>query len=505
MSYPLVETPYAEVFTVDTIPEKYNKAEIGEIWDRPPDEFTVSVKQLIDPFRTWYTNPNPFAIGIFGIDKGDGGKGRWTAEFAQLITDRYGVSGIAERPSGGGGSGHSWYPKGIEELFIHSALPCAPEPWKLIGGRGELLRPDQVEVELDRFRQHGMDTSPKRIAIDYSTPLAWDAHVLRDIAQEEARGDKKVGTTKSGVGPAAEDYAGRHILRWKVLTLSDEELTQVVTDEVERQNRQLKAWGSDHELIVEDAVSKFLTWKERLGQYVTNTRPAVIEALRNGYLLEEGAQGFGISLDTGWQGAVSSTDSGPGAFARRHRTSVLNLGWRLGSGKFGPTCVGSHIIHAAPPLEDQKKLYERTAERGAPERGAVSGRPRKYLIYNVPEAEGARDTYLLNGQLLAKADVFGGAVDLYYIGLDYVLADGTITSEYDPDDPRMRQDGVKMRVLKVDCWGNVNGLDDWRDAPRELRSTVATISYLTKLPVVAFGTGPRYGESVIADGFLERD
>lgn len=499
------EFPYAEVYTIDTIPQEFGRAQIGKIWDNPPESLGVSYYRHVAPFSTWYSTPNPRAIEFVGPDKGDGGKGRWVAEIGQRWLDLYGKWGDAVRPSGGAGSGHSFHPKGIDELFINSVLPCAPEPWKLIAGRGELTRPDKLLAELERYKNYGINTSPERIAVDFATPLAWEAHVARDIAQEEARGDKKVGTTKSGVGPAAEDYAGRHILRWKVLTLSDEELRQAVTEEVIRQNRQLKAWGSSQQFRVDETVAQFLKWKEQLGPYVTNTRPSLNENLRNGLLLSEGAQGFAISLDTGWEGAVSSTDSGPGVFSRRYRTSMLRFGWRVGATKFGPTCVGSHIVHAAPPREDQEKLYGRTAERGAPEAGAVSGRKRQYRLYNVPETIAARDTYLLNGQALVKADVFGGVVDRYNIGLDYVLSDGTVTSEYDPDDPRMREDGVKMRVLRVDCWPRVEGLDHWQDAPRELKATVATISHLTQLPVVAIGTGPRYGESIIADGFLERD
>ena len=52
-----------------------------------------------------------------------------------------------------------------------------------------------------------------RLKISPACPLILPYHVELDLAREEARGRKKIGTTGRGIGPAYEDKAARRGLR----------------------------------------------------------------------------------------------------------------------------------------------------------------------------------------------------------------------------------------------------------------------------------------------------
>ena len=474
--------------TVDTDPD------LNEIWENPPKHLIANDLSIRFAGQQRVV-PNTNAIGIFGAQKGDESKGTWSYRYSHLRP----AGGVAIR-AGGPGAGHMIRPENESEEVGFRMLPTSiDDGWVKIAGRGELVVPELVINEMQILKRLGYNPTPKNIMIDGAAFLAWDAHIQRDIAEEKSRGKDAIGTTKSGVGPAASDYTARVGLRMDCLLKTKQETERLVQDEVERQNRILTSLPSEFNLDPNETLEKFKEWVKILGPYIGNTYPVVTRALKeNGNLIFEGAQAFGISLDTGFRGSVTSTDSGPGSFTRRYRTSENRLGWRIGVLKLVPTCVGNHVIHSPLSQEHQEPLYLRTEERGRPEAGTVSGRRRKYYWLSVPEICAAIETYNLNALVLAKVDAVDTLPEIRF-GVEYVFPDGYTTTDYDPDDPRMLDERTRMNTLKLDGWKtSTAGLNTFEDAPRQLRAAVATLEHLTNLPIVAIGTGPAFHEAIYA-------
>ena len=63
------------------------------------------------------------------------------------------------------------------------------------------------------MRTQGIDVTPASLRIaENATLISADAPAL-DRAREAARGDRKIGTTGRGIGPAYEDKAARRAIR----------------------------------------------------------------------------------------------------------------------------------------------------------------------------------------------------------------------------------------------------------------------------------------------------
>lgn len=471
--------------TVDQIPE------INEIWLNPPTS-------LITDRASLDLGINLNAIGFAGAQRGDEAKGRFVYELSHLYHNE-GQDGVAARIGGGPGAGHTFSPENAAEDIVFRMLPSAVDnDWSQVAARGELVRPDIVIKEMAMLEQRGYDVSPKRIMIDGSAFLAWPAHVERDKAEEELRGDKKVGTTQSGVGPAASDYTGRHGMRMRDLLLPPEELRKKIIEEVDRQNRLLKAFLSEKQFDPEEVFMTFTEYASKLHAHIQNTYPIMVPALTRGVFVAECAQAFTLGIDTGFQGSTTSTDTGFGPLSKRYRVSENYLGWRVGVAKLVPTFVGRHMNHSPLPTSASELLYQRTSERGRAESGSVSGRKREYYWLSIPEIRAAIATFGLNSLAVAKLDVADGLDEIHF-GMEYVFPDGTRTSDFDPDDERMMDSETRMNTLRLPGWKeSTAGLQNFEDAPRNLRAAMATLSKLVGVPIIAGGTGPNFGEAMYA-------
>lgn len=488
-------TPHTpEVRTVADVPE------IDQIWQASKDALITDLNSLTAGI-TLPRLANPNAAAFLGIQGGDEAKATWVNRFSRVREQ-----GVGVRIGGGSNAGHVRIPEGFDKEETNRMLPVTDgDGWTKVVGRAVLARPDLVVNEIHRLGERGNDNSPKKVMVDGMTFLAWDAHVERDIAQEMQRGEKAVGTTKSGVGPAAEDYAGRSGMRFGDLRLSPHELKDRVTEEVERNNRILKALNSQVQYDPDDVYQKMLMLSEILGPYIQNTLPIVKGALENGgNFAAEGAQAFRLGRDTGIPGSVTSTNCGLNTLELNYVTSRDKVGHRIGVAKLVPTLVGNHVIHSPLSEEDQEVMYNRTAERGLPEEGAVSKRKRLYSDLNMPELLAAIETYGINAVVLSKMDAVDNKRKIR-IGMEYVFPDGERSRRYDPGDSRMRDSRTYVNSLEMDGWmQDTAGMTDLRDAPHQMLAVVRTVSHLAGVPVVAIGTGPHFEEYAATQGSIFR-
>ena len=142
---------------------------------------------------------------ILGAQWGDEGKGK--------ITDRYSRDAdMVVRYQGGNNAGHTIVVEG--QRFALSLIPSGvlyPQVTPVIGN-GTVVDPAVLIREMDELVERDID--PSRVRVSGNAHVIMPYHRAIDHAREVKKGDKKIGTTGRGIGPAYEDKATRRGVRF---------------------------------------------------------------------------------------------------------------------------------------------------------------------------------------------------------------------------------------------------------------------------------------------------
>src|SRR5437870_5748090 len=170
-------------------------------------------------------------IAVLGAQWGDEGKGK----IVDLLTPNF---AIVARYQGGHNAGHTVYagstkiilrllPSGI----LHPHVTCAI-------GNGVVIDPKALFDEIEELRQLGYDVTD-RLIISEKAHLILPYHRELDLLAEPRRGERKIGTTSRGIGPAYEDKIGRRGVR--IGDLADESpdgpFVSAIRENVDTRNR----------------------------------------------------------------------------------------------------------------------------------------------------------------------------------------------------------------------------------------------------------------------------
>ncbi len=145
-------------------------------------------------------------VAVVGAQWGDEGKGKivdWLSERADVVV----------RFQGGANAGHTLVVGNVE--YKLSLLPSGVvRPGKLsIIGNGVVVDPWALIAEIDVMRKKGLLISPETLRVADNAALILPSHGALERAREERRGEKRLGTTGRGIGPAYEDKVGRRAVR----------------------------------------------------------------------------------------------------------------------------------------------------------------------------------------------------------------------------------------------------------------------------------------------------
>ncbi len=144
-------------------------------------------------------------VTVIGAQWGDEGKGKivdWLASRADVVV----------RFQGGHNAGHTLVVG--NQVYKLSLLPSGVVSGKLgIIGNGVVVDPQALLAEIARIAEQGLNVTPETLKIAENVPLILPVHGALDRAREAARGDRKIGTTGRGIGPAYEDKVARRAIR----------------------------------------------------------------------------------------------------------------------------------------------------------------------------------------------------------------------------------------------------------------------------------------------------
>ena len=152
------------------------------------------------------TAMNARNVVVIGTQWGDEGKGK----IVDWLTDR--AQGVV-RFQGGHNAGHTLVIGGVKTVLHLIPSGILRNDVDCFIGNGVVLSPDALLAEMDELEQHGVKNVVARLIVSEACPLILPYHAALDRAREAARGEKKIGTTGRGIGPAYEDMVARRALR----------------------------------------------------------------------------------------------------------------------------------------------------------------------------------------------------------------------------------------------------------------------------------------------------
>ena len=297
-------------------------------------------------------------IAVVGMQWGDEGKGK--------IVDLLGQDAdVGVRFNGGNNAGHSVETKELGRRKVH-LLPSVAfrSGVKAVLGNGMVFDPVVLMNEISYVRQDNPDLD---LVIDGRAHLIFPHHKQRDAKEEADRGSRKIGTTKSGNGPAYSDkYARRGIIASDLL-LPEKNMRDVV--------EQMVSSSSGTKLEVIYMMDFLQKCGESLRRYIGDGSMIINDAYEMGQdIIFAGAHGTMLDIDHGTYPYVTSSNCiasevGPGCgFDPRLLTSVIGVvkaySTRVGAGGY-------------PSAEGMSSATESTIRDIGREYGTTTGRPRK--------------------------------------------------------------------------------------------------------------------------------
>ena len=419
-------------------------------------------------------------VAVVGAQWGDEGKGKivdWLSERADVVV----------RFQGGHNAGHTLVVGNVE--YKLSLLPSGVVRGKLsIIGNGVVVDPWALLAEIETMRGKGLDISPKNLKLADNAALILPSHGALDRAREERRGDKKIGTTGRGIGPAYEDKVGRRAIR--VCDLADEQALEDRVDEVLLHHNALLRGLNAPEVDRKELLDRLREVAPKVLPYAETCWRVLDEVRRSGRrILYEGAQAAMLDVDHGTYPYVTSSNTLAGQVAAGAGISPSAIGFVLGICKAYTTRVGSGPF----PTELTDTIGQTLGERGR-EFGVVTGRPRRCGWFDAVMVRQAIKFGGIDGIALTKLDVLDGFEEIkictgYKRGgqaYDYLPPGKTAQAEIEPvyeSFPGWRE--------------STRGARSWADLPAQAIKYIRRIEELIGAPVAMLSTSPEREDTVL--------
>ena len=420
-------------------------------------------------------------VVVLGTQWGDEGKGK----IVDLLTDK---ASFVVRYQGGHNAGHTLVIDG-EKTVLH-LIPSGilRANVKCVIGNGVVLSPEAFLKEMSMLEQRGVPVK-ERLLLSEACPLILPFHVELDKARELARGDKPIGTTGRGIGPAYEDKVARRGLRVGDLfnpELFAEKLKTVMDLHNFTLTQYYKVPAVDYQTTLDNA----LAIAEILKPLVVDVTDLLDRARKAGQeIMFEGAQGTLLDIDHGTYPYVTSSNTTAGGVATGAGFGPRYLDYVLGIVKAYTTRVGSGPF----PTELGCEVGEHLGVKGH-EFGATTGRPRRCGWLDLPALKYA---IMINGvtQLfMMKADVLS-ILDEIKVCTDYKLKDGTVTQEMPF---QLVDEDVEPVYETLPGWKkDITGVRNFSDMPEELKSYIRYIEEKTGVPIKIVSVGPDRKQTII--------
>lgn len=340
---------------------------------------------------------------LIGAQWGDEGKGR----FVDWLSSQ---ANIVARYAGGDNAGHTVAVEG--EVYKMHLIPSGVLHAGVVAvmGNGMVINPVNLVVEMARLREQGVEITPENLVISTRAHIITPGHIELDRAKEIARGDKAIGTTLRGIGPAYLDKTGRKGIRIGQM-LDVEVFADVMADSTSDTNAILTRDGFET-VDFKAHVQKYIDAAHELRPFIKDTTVYLNERLKAGArILCEGAQGTLLDVDHGSYPFVTSSSPTVGGAMIGLGIGPTHVDRVVGVAKAFSTRVGGGAMPTELDGEIAAKLRG-SGDNYWDEFGTTTGRPRRCGWL---DAVMLRYSTMVNGYtelMLTKMDILSGFDEL---------------------------------------------------------------------------------------------
>jgi adenylosuccinate synthase len=424
---------------------------------------------------------------VLGAQWGDEGKGK----IVDLLTPGF---SIVARYQGGHNAGHTVYAGGrkfvlhlIPSGILHPGVVC-------IIGTGVVVDPVALFAELDELEGMGIDVTGRLLVSD-KAHLILPYHREMDVLSEARRGDRKIGTTSRGIGPAYEDKIARRGVRVGDLAddSSDGPLALAIRENVAARNRVV----GDHAMDWEAVLGELRRAHPRMEPLIADTSLYLHRAFAAGKrVMFEGAQGTLLDIDHGTYPFVTSSSATAGGAATGLGIGPRSIGAVLGVAKAYITRVGSGPL----PTELSNAMGERLRETGQ-EFGASTGRPRRCGWFDAVAVRYAARINGIDALAITKLDVLDG-FDTIEVCTGYRCGNDVI-DEMPGDTAQLAACTPIYETLKG--WSRpTQGVTRYADLPIEAQQYIARLEQICGVPAAIVSTGSDRDHTIIREDAFPR-
>ncbi len=328
---------------------------------------------------------------LLGLQWGDEGKGK----IVDVLAPQYEV---VARFQGGPNAGHTLEFDGIKHVLHQIPSGIFRSQILNIIGNGVVLDPIILKKEIEALGKFSIDYR-KNLVISKKATIIIPTHKLLDAAYEQAKGDKKIGSTLKGIGPTYQDKIGRSALRIGDILSPDFKEKYVTLLEKHKSTLSFYSYPLDALEEMERQFFEAIEFVKTLplidSEYTVNE---ALEAKKR--ILAEGAQGSLLDIDFGSYPFVTSSNTMAAGACTGLGVAPSKIGEVFGIFKAYCTRVGSGPF----PTELLDSTGEAMRKEGN-EFGSTTGRPRRCGWLDLPSL---KYSIMINGvtQLfMMKADV----------------------------------------------------------------------------------------------------
>jgi len=409
---------------------------------------------------------------IVGLQWGDEGKGKIVDHMAQ--THDY-----ICRFAGGHNAGHTIVIDGKKYALHLIPSGVLNAKAKNIVGNGVVLSPKDFIKEMLQF-----DDLEGRLFLSDKAHILLPYHALIDQAKERMKGDKAIGTTGKGIGPAYGDKIARVGHRLGEL-LNPEKLTAKIVAYFEQNKAIFAAMKLDAPKEAE-LLAELQGYKEVLGKHIVDTTQLMWKIMdEDKKILLEGAQGTMLDIDHGTYPYVTSSSTVSAGACTGLGINPKDIGKVTGIAKAYCTRVGNGPF----PSEDFGAEGDLLRKNGH-EFGTTTGRPRRCGWF---DAVAMRHAVRVNGVdqvSLMKLDVLDGFKEVkvcvaYEVGgkeINYV--------------PYELEDATPI-YKSFAGWDKTEGVRVFDDLPDTAKAYIEALEEMIGTKVGIISTSPERQDTII--------
>ncbi len=414
---------------------------------------------------------------VIGAQFGDEGKGKIVDFFSEKAS-------LVVRFNGGNNAGHTVV-VGEKTFKFHLIPSGAVQGKECCIGAGVVIDPRVLLEEIEMVKKAGKTV---RLFIDARSHIIMPWHRELDGAREQAKGDKKIGTTKRGIGPCYADRASRSGVRFCEF-VDPRRFRPRVKELAARKAAELeKLYGLKPGFSAESVIKEYTGYAPKLRDFLADCSVKVNNAINSGKnVLFEGAQGAFLDNDFGSYPFVTSSHPIAGGVLVGAGIGINKIEACTGVVKAYTTRVGSGPF----VTELSGKLAERIRKAGA-EFGTTTGRPRRVGWLDLPLL---RTSHLLNNfsdLAITKLDVLTGLKEIK-VCVSYKLGEKELSL--------VPADSLKLEECKP-VYESFEGfelpekIEQFSDLPENARAYLQFIEKETGVPVKIVSYGPKRKETL---------